>query len=89
MVHLFRIISYNILADSYINPQWYPHIAPELLKWEKRKGTLQQKIEGFEADILCLQEVEEEAFAFIDDATPLPSASEPSDHLAVMATFMR
>ncbi len=64
MSHAFQVVSYNVLANSYVNPQWYSHVNPELLPWEKRKAALALKIAGFGADVICLQEVEEEAYAY-------------------------
>jgi mRNA deadenylase 3'-5' endonuclease subunit Ccr4 len=63
MVQSFSISSYNILADSYANPQWYAHVDQEVLRWDKRKLALAKRIERFNTDIVCLQEVEADAFA--------------------------
>ena len=63
MSYLFQLVSYNVLANSYVNPQWYSHINPAILPWEKRKVALTSKLENFGADIICLQEVEEDAYA--------------------------
>ena len=66
MARPFQIASYNILANSYVNPQWYPFTDPEILKWEERKAALNRKIESFGADIICLQEVESDAYALFE-----------------------
>ena len=60
-----RIVSYNILAPSYARRDRYPYSAPELLPWEARRDRLVQRILGFDADIICLQEVEEYVFRFL------------------------
>ncbi len=63
MPYAFRVLSYNILADSYSNPKWFSQVAPEVMRWERRKLALIKKLKDLNADIICLQEVEEEAFA--------------------------
>jgi mRNA deadenylase 3'-5' endonuclease subunit Ccr4 len=60
-----RIVSYNILAPSYARRDRYPYTGPELLPWEARRDRLVQRITGFDADIVCLQEVEEYVFRFL------------------------
>ena len=62
----FKVTSYNILADSYVRPEWFAHIDPEILKWEKRSVALLRKIESFDADVICLQEVTQAAYAFFE-----------------------
>lgn len=64
-VPLFQLASYNILADSYINPVWYPSSTIEMLRWEQRKVLLGKKVAEFAVDIICLQEVEEAAFQLL------------------------
>src|SRR5262249_26840261 len=60
------IASYNILADSYVNPRWYLNVDPEVLRWERRKFALADRIARLDADILCLQEVEADAYALLE-----------------------
>jgi mRNA deadenylase 3'-5' endonuclease subunit Ccr4 len=62
----FRLATYNVLADAYVKPQWYSHVDPEVLRWEKRKFALVEKIERLDADIICLQEVEADAYALFE-----------------------
>jgi mRNA deadenylase 3'-5' endonuclease subunit Ccr4 len=62
----FSIASYNILADSYVRPNWYLNIDPEILRWDRRKFALAEKITRLDADIVCLQEVEAEGYALIE-----------------------
>lgn len=57
-----RVVSYNLLADRYIRPEWYPHIADEFLEWSARKERLIERILRLNGDILCLQEMENNAF---------------------------
>jgi mRNA deadenylase 3'-5' endonuclease subunit Ccr4 len=60
-----RVLSYNILAPSYTRQDRYPFTRPELLSWEARRDRLVERILGFDADIVCLQEVEEYVFRFL------------------------
>jgi mRNA deadenylase 3'-5' endonuclease subunit Ccr4 len=60
------IASYNILADSYVNPQWYPNVDPERLRWDRRKFALAERVAGLDADIVCLQEVEADAYDLLE-----------------------
>ncbi|HZF37849.1 MAG TPA: endonuclease/exonuclease/phosphatase family protein [Blastocatellia bacterium] len=66
MARSFSIASYNVLADSYVNPQWYPNVDPEILRWDRRKFALAEKVARLDADIVCLQEVEADAYALIE-----------------------
>ena len=59
----FRAATYNVLASAYINPQWYKGVAAELLRPERRLPALVHHVEGLDADLVCLQEVEDETFA--------------------------
>jgi mRNA deadenylase 3'-5' endonuclease subunit Ccr4 len=60
------IASYNILADSYVMPKWYPNVDPEVLRWDKRKFALAERVARLDADIVCLQEVEAGAYALLE-----------------------
>jgi mRNA deadenylase 3'-5' endonuclease subunit Ccr4 len=60
------IISYNILADSYIKPSFYPDIPARVLAPESRLPLLLRRIREHAADVMCLQEVEPRAFACIE-----------------------
>ncbi len=58
----FKVASYNILADSYINPAWYPGTDAELLDPAHRHPALVERIARMAADVICLQEVESDVF---------------------------
>ncbi len=68
MSRSFRLASYNVLADSYVKPQWYPTVDPEVLRWDRRKFALAERILRLDADIICLQEVETEAYALLEQS---------------------
>ena len=63
----FSVVSYNILADAYINPAWYPSIAPSLLSARRRLPALSQRLQAMQVPILCLQEVEPKALACLEN----------------------
>lgn len=62
------VASYNVLADAYINPQFYPRTPPTCLDPEWRLPRLGQHVAGLGADIIGLQEVTREAHDAIDGA---------------------
>src|SRR5688572_24552817 len=62
----FVVCSYNTLANAYIEPRFFPHVAVEHLRPEWRMGALADAIERLRAQILCLQEVEKESFDMLE-----------------------
>jgi CCR4-NOT transcription complex subunit 6 len=58
----FRVISYNILADIYGTQQLYPYCPVWALRWNYRRGNILRELLQFDADILCLQEVQADHF---------------------------
>src|SRR5262245_50738608 len=66
MARSFRVASYNVLADSYVKPEWYPNVDPEVLRWDRRRFALAERTLRLDADIICLQEVETDAYALIE-----------------------
>ncbi|CAN8069288.1 unnamed protein product [Agarophyton chilense] len=58
----FRVLSYNILSEIYANGQAYPHCPSWALSWTYRKRNLIREMALFEADILCLQEIQADHF---------------------------
>ena len=63
-----RIISYNVLADAYRNPDWYRE---SNIDWQHRDDLLLAHIHSFRADIICLQEMEPRRFHAFEQALPL------------------
>jgi mRNA deadenylase 3'-5' endonuclease subunit Ccr4 len=66
MAQSFSVASYNVLADSYVKPEWYPNVDPEVLRWDRRKFAMAERIARLGADIVCLQEVEASAYALLE-----------------------
>ncbi|KAJ7959013.1 Carbon catabolite repressor 4-like protein [Quillaja saponaria] len=57
-----RILSYNILADLYTSGKYESYCPSWALVWEYRRQNLLQEIIKYNADILCLQEVQSNHF---------------------------
>ncbi len=61
----FSLATYNILAQAYIRPRRYPNSPRSALERASRRRLVLERLEQLDADILCLQEVEPDAFADI------------------------
>jgi mRNA deadenylase 3'-5' endonuclease subunit Ccr4 len=72
----FSVLSYNILADVYIDAQWYPQTPPDVLRPSNRRPALVQHIAGMGADVICLQEVE------LDVLDAIESSMRPMGYVA-------
>lgn len=58
-----RVMSYNILADIYAQTELsktvlYPYCAPYALQLDYRLNLIKKELSGYNADIMCLQEVD-------------------------------
>eukprot|EP00475_Leptophrys_vorax_P042049 TRINITY_DN79368_c0_g1_i1.p1 TRINITY_DN79368_c0_g1~~TRINITY_DN79368_c0_g1_i1.p1 ORF type:complete len:498 (-),score=65.16 TRINITY_DN79368_c0_g1_i1:88-1581(-) len=53
-----RILQYNILADSYAYLNLSEAVRPEMLAWDNRASLLLNEILCYDADLVCLQEVD-------------------------------
>lgn len=63
----FTAATYNVLATAYIRPEWYRKVPAELLRPQWRVLALLRHVEALKADLICLQEVEDETFAALRD----------------------
>ncbi|KAM4741274.1 2',5'-phosphodiesterase 12 [Anableps anableps] len=68
-----RVVSYNILADIYAQTDLsktvlYPYCAPYALQLDYRQNLIKKELAGYNADIVCLQEVDKGVF--VDSLTP-------------------
>ena len=61
----FTLLTCNVLADSYIRREWYPHTPDEWLTPQVRHPALAAQLAASGADILCLQEVEAGVFSLL------------------------
>jgi CCR4-NOT transcription complex subunit 6 len=59
-----------LLAPVYSIPRKYPWCAPEFLEWEYRKSLIVPQLLQFDADILCLQEVQVDTWPDLLDSLP-------------------
>jgi CCR4-NOT transcription complex subunit 6 len=53
-----KVVSYNVLADCYATKERYPYCPSWALEWEQRGPRLIEEILGYDADVVCLQEVQ-------------------------------
>lgn len=58
-----RVVTYNILADVYAQTEFsktvlYPYCAPYALQLDYRQNLIKKELAGYNADIICLQEVD-------------------------------
>lgn len=53
----FKVLSYNILADLYAITDRFDYCPSWAILWPYRRKNLLQEIIGYDADIICLQEV--------------------------------
>ncbi|CAN0096668.1 unnamed protein product [Pylaiella littoralis] len=58
----FRLCSYNLLAEIYATQQAYPYCDFWALSWAYRKTNLLRELLEAGADVLCLQEVQSDAY---------------------------
>lgn len=54
-IGVFRVLSYNVLAELYATRQLYPYCPMWVLSWNFRKELLKNELHSYNADILCLQ----------------------------------
>ncbi|KAK9451759.1 Endonuclease/exonuclease/phosphatase [Limtongia smithiae] len=57
---VFTILSYNILCQWYTGV--YGYTPSWAIAWDYRKENIRQEIESYDADILCLQEVDTQTY---------------------------
>lgn len=61
----FSVVTYNVLAQGLIhkNPELYTQCPGEILDWNYRKHNLLRELVESDAEVICLQEVEEEHYS--------------------------
>ncbi|TDH72254.1 uncharacterized protein CCR75_003267 [Bremia lactucae] len=59
---VFRVLTYNVLAEIYATRQMYPYCPVWALNWSFRRELLKRELQSYNADILCLQEVQGDHF---------------------------
>ena len=53
------VLTWNVLASCYIFPESYKYVKKEVLKWSRRRIFIRKILQNYNADIVCLQEVDE------------------------------
>lgn len=53
----FTVLTYNILSDTSASDKQYGYCQPWARTWTYRRHNLLQEIVGYDADVVCLQEV--------------------------------
>ena len=64
----FSLTTYNVLAQAYITPTRYPRTPGPVLASAWRRPALVRHIVALGTDVVCLQEVEDETFAAVQQA---------------------
>uniref|UniRef100_A0A7S2S908 Endonuclease/exonuclease/phosphatase domain-containing protein n=1 Tax=Mucochytrium quahogii TaxID=96639 RepID=A0A7S2S908_9STRA len=59
---VLRVMTYNVLAEVYATRQLYPYCPLWALGWGYRKQLVLKELEHHNADIICLQEIQADAF---------------------------
>ncbi|XP_077537883.1 protein angel isoform X1 [Haemaphysalis longicornis] len=61
---VFTVLSYNVLAQGLLedNPYLYQHCRQEVLSWPLRRHNLLAELREADADVLCLQELQEDHY---------------------------
>ncbi|XP_015031949.2 2',5'-phosphodiesterase 12 [Drosophila willistoni] len=64
-----RVVTYNLLADLYADSDHsrtvlFPYCPPKLLQIDYRKQIFIKELLGYNADLLCLQEVDQKIFEY-------------------------
>jgi mRNA deadenylase 3'-5' endonuclease subunit Ccr4 len=54
----FKVATWNVLANAYVRPEWYPGVPAEFLDPARRVPALAAHAAALDTDVLCLQEVE-------------------------------
>jgi CCR4-NOT transcription complex subunit 6 len=57
-----RVVTYNILASIYATSTMFGYCPIWALAWNFRKGRILNEIIGYDADVLCMQEVQADHF---------------------------
>jgi nocturnin len=66
MTRAITVVSWNVLADAYVRPEYYPYTGRTFLEPVARRRALVERLASLDADVLCLQEIERPLF---DEAT--------------------
>jgi CCR4-NOT transcription complex subunit 6 len=57
-----RVVTYNLLAAIYATQTMFPYCPMWALSWNFRKDMILRELMGYDADVLCMQEVQADHF---------------------------
>lgn len=57
---LFRVMTYNVLADAFVKPEFFPNTEAACLHRNRRYPLIIERVRAAKADLVCLQEVDRE-----------------------------
>ncbi|HEU0035061.1 MAG TPA: endonuclease/exonuclease/phosphatase family protein [Kofleriaceae bacterium] len=86
---MFRLLTWNVLADAYVRPGFYPNVEPWLLAPGTRTAPIVDYLSASDADVVCLQEIEPRVVSWLRatgewDVEFAPKHKKP-DGLAILA----
>lgn len=58
----FKVADYNILCERYAPKLKYGYVAEKYLNWHSRREMILQELNSLDADIICLQELDRNAY---------------------------
>jgi endonuclease/exonuclease/phosphatase family metal-dependent hydrolase len=64
----FRLVTYNILSDDFVQGGVYDAVSPAALDWDHRLDKIVQRLKSLEPDVICLQELNTGSFAYFKEA---------------------
>jgi len=59
----FSVLSYNILCDKYATTAQYGYTPSQALDWDYRCKLILEEVKQYDADFVCLQELDQENFS--------------------------
>ncbi|KAI8867930.1 hypothetical protein GQ42DRAFT_164478 [Ramicandelaber brevisporus] len=66
---LLTMVTYNVLSERMATPSQYGYVPVSVLSWEYRRDMIMKELAAYNADIVCLQEVESAQYnEFFKDA---------------------
>ena len=65
-----RLLSWNVLADAYVRPAYFPFTPPALLAPGARTAAVVERLAASDADVVCLQEVERPLVSALEAGLP-------------------
>jgi len=67
---LLRVLQWNCLARCYTSPKHFPTLSREIVEFDNRKDLISQEIKSYQADVICLEEVDKTDLKFFRGLYP-------------------